>query len=447
MNRATPDEPEFARASPGTTALPGRNDSFCRVCSIVTLLTSALFPAIADAQPKADEPAPPLSVERLLNAPDGASAEWGSLKGKVVVVEFWATWCAPCIASIPHLNDLAEQFRDEDVVFISLTDEPADTVEPFLKRRPIKGWVALDTDRQAGQAYGVSGIPHTFVIGRTGKILGDTHPSRLKPEHIASALRGEPLGLEPEATGAAAEGATVPRERKYGRSFMPGRFPAVGTDHDVLPNPLAQVIVRPALSAGGGSSGGSAENRQTWLNIDATSVIKAAYGRAYQVSESRVDLKAALPDQKLDVAIWAPPGDPQAYRRLVEVGIGSAFGLAAHTEQREVDVLLLRAEDAAAQKLTPTASTGGSMSSTRTERDRTITSFINGRLGSVAGVLEYRLRMPVIDQTGLTGGYDFEFVLPDTLEAARETLGSLGLKLEPARRILTYVVIEKVSAE
>ena len=135
-------------------------------------------------------------MERLLNAPDGASAEWAHLKGKVVGVEFWATWCAPCIASIPHLNELAEQYRDEDVVFISLTDEPLATVESFLKRKPIKGWVALDTDRGAGDAYGVTGIPRTFLIGRTGKILGETDPSELKAEHIGRAAAASRSGWD-----------------------------------------------------------------------------------------------------------------------------------------------------------------------------------------------------------------------------------------------------------
>jgi uncharacterized protein (TIGR03435 family) len=435
-------------ASQHIRALHGMNDSLrFPARAMMALLAGVLFPSAAEAQPKPDQPAPPLSVERLLNAPDGASAEWAHLKGKVVVVEFWATWCAPCIASIPHLNDLAEQYRGEDVVFISLTDEPLATVESFLKRKPIKGWVALDTDRRAGDAYGVTGIPCTFLIGRTGKILGETDPSELKAEHIDRALRGEPLRLGPPGRGAAAEAATVPRERTYGRSFAPGRFPAVGTDQDVLPEPLAQVIVRPALNPAGGSSGGSAANRRTWLNGDAANVVRAAYGWAYHVSASRVDLKATLPSQKLDVAIWAPPGDSRAHRRLVEAGIGGAFGLIAHTEEREVEVLLLGTADASAQKLTPTASTGGSMSSTRKEQDRLIATFINETSSGLAGLLESRLGVPVVDQTGLKEGYDFEFVLPDKLETAREALRSLGLKLDPGRRRLTYVVIEKTSTE
>ena len=154
---------------------------------------------------------------------------------------------SPCIASIPHLNDLAEQLKDKEVVFISLTEEARDVVEPFLKRRPIKGWVALGSDHQASDAYHVSGIPYTVIVGRDGRIKGKTHPTALTAEHIEKACRGESLGLSLGDEAAAAEGTTVPvkpGKPSYGSSFVPGRLPAVGLEKDVLPDPLAQVIVR-----------------------------------------------------------------------------------------------------------------------------------------------------------------------------------------------------------
>ena len=85
------------------------------------------------------------------------------------------------------------------------------------------------------------------------------------------------------------------------------------------------------------------------------------------------------------MAIWAPPGDLKQFRQLVEAGIGGAFGLAARTEEREVDVLLLKPAEPGAPKLTPTASTGGSMCSTKQEQDRVVATFINQTTSGLAG--------------------------------------------------------------
>ena len=61
-------------------------------------------------EPQVGEAPPPLGLETILQAPLGTQASWAILKGKVVVLEFWATWCGPCIAAFPHLNEMAEQF-------------------------------------------------------------------------------------------------------------------------------------------------------------------------------------------------------------------------------------------------------------------------------------------------------------------------------------------------
>src|SRR6266404_4540676 len=94
-------------------------------------------PAIMGSGLQIGEPAPPLRLAEILQVPEDADAAWEKLRGKVVVLDFWATWCGPCVASLPHWNDLALQFRDKPVVFIAISDENKDVVATFLKRRTI----------------------------------------------------------------------------------------------------------------------------------------------------------------------------------------------------------------------------------------------------------------------------------------------------------------------
>lgn len=108
----------------------------------LVLATGVLFMSVSlDASslggPKVGDFPPLLSATALLQAPAGATLDAASLRGQVAVLEFWATWCGPCVAAVPHLNKLADQFKDKPVRFIAITAEAAAAVEPFLKRRPI----------------------------------------------------------------------------------------------------------------------------------------------------------------------------------------------------------------------------------------------------------------------------------------------------------------------
>src|ERR1035441_9507322 len=73
--------------------------------------------------PKIGAPAPPLNLAKVLQATNATEATWDNLRGKVVVLDFWATWCGPCVAAIPHWNDLAKQFHDKPVVFLAISNE------------------------------------------------------------------------------------------------------------------------------------------------------------------------------------------------------------------------------------------------------------------------------------------------------------------------------------
>jgi len=138
-----------------------------------------------------------LNVEREEGAEEPAFAEDGAvdfhaLEGKVVVVEFWATWCPPCRESIPHLNELHAEHADDGLVVLSLTglDRRQDeaTVRRFVADQ-IDYPVGLLTSHETFHEYQVTGIPHAVIVGRDGKVAWKGHPldSRFGDE-VAAAL-------------------------------------------------------------------------------------------------------------------------------------------------------------------------------------------------------------------------------------------------------------------
>ena len=126
-------------------------------------------------------PLPPLKLDYF-----GAPPE---LAGHPVVLEFWATWCGPCVANIPHLNELQAKFKDAGLVVVGVSDENRAVVEAFRKKTAMDYFVAMDPDRSLRGRMGVTGIPHSFLADKTGKIIWHGHPYYLTEAQIAAALK------------------------------------------------------------------------------------------------------------------------------------------------------------------------------------------------------------------------------------------------------------------
>ena len=142
-------------------------------------------------------PAPALDIEHWVQ--DGAG-EFPIVtdfeKNKVYVVEFWATWCGPCISSMPHLAEMQDRYADRDVQIISISTEDLDTVENFLDRevrgadngatyRDLTSAYCLTTDpdksssRDYMRAANQNGIPCAFIVGKQGHVEWIGHPMRM----------------------------------------------------------------------------------------------------------------------------------------------------------------------------------------------------------------------------------------------------------------------------
>lgn len=103
---------------------------------------------------------------------DGTDIDSETLRGKVVVVNFWATWCVPCRVEMPAFQKLHERYSDDQVLVLGLATDAqgARVVEPWLRERGISFPVALATPALERKFGGISAIPTTFIIGPDGVI-------------------------------------------------------------------------------------------------------------------------------------------------------------------------------------------------------------------------------------------------------------------------------------
>jgi len=114
----------------------------------------------------------------------GKSWTLSALKGKVVLVNFWATWCPPCRKEMPDLQALYERFTDQGFVILSISDEEIDKVQPFITERHITYPVMLDPGRKVNELFQVEGIPKSFIYDRDGKLVAQSIDMRTQHQFL-----------------------------------------------------------------------------------------------------------------------------------------------------------------------------------------------------------------------------------------------------------------------
>jgi peroxiredoxin len=96
------------------------------------------------------------------------------LRGKIVVVNFWATWCPPCRLEMPDLNWIYDHYKSQGLVILSITSEDVFTVGPFVVKAGYDPPVLIDAGGKVAKQFHVNGIPKTFIFNREGKLVGES---------------------------------------------------------------------------------------------------------------------------------------------------------------------------------------------------------------------------------------------------------------------------------
>jgi len=131
--------------------------------------------------------------------PEGKKVSLDDLKGKLVILNFWATWCPPCRLEMPSMEKIYNEFKGEglEVVAINFMEGP-ESIKAFLKENDLTFTVLMDKAGEISQSYGVHALPITFLIGRRGNVLArsigykDWHNKKTR-KFISSLLKDEAI--------------------------------------------------------------------------------------------------------------------------------------------------------------------------------------------------------------------------------------------------------------
>ena len=139
------------------------NTSLLKKLAVATLLAGTLF--TAPAALKVGDTAPDLAGFKL----EGPLPS--SFKGKVVILDFWASWCGPCAESFPVMDELQKKYQDQGLVIVAVSvDEKAAKMETFLKKNPVSFTVVRDAQHKLVATAEPQTMPTSFVIDRAGKV-------------------------------------------------------------------------------------------------------------------------------------------------------------------------------------------------------------------------------------------------------------------------------------
>lgn len=217
----------------------------------IKLLLILFVPFFAYSQTKIGTKAPEIYLEGIYNKVDGKIPSLKTLEGQIIILDFWAIWCSPCVAAIPKHNLLYTKYKDKGVQFIAITDDPKEKLENFIKKVKIDFWIGRDDNKQEFKNYNVNGRPQMYIINRDGIVV--YQGNYITEEMILEVLAKNSLAI-PEKS--------IQSNIILNGGFAGGEDPLyngvlemLGNKTSNRPRLIEHMIIRPSLDSSYGGSG------------------------------------------------------------------------------------------------------------------------------------------------------------------------------------------------
>jgi uncharacterized protein (TIGR03435 family) len=393
----------------------------------ITLLLCALLCSRAFAQPAViGQPVPPFNITLLQNAAPQVSS--AGLKGKIVILEFWAPWCGPCVTAMPKLDALQKKYKNKLQVIAVSSESPA-RIGLFMKNRPFSFWHGVDTARELNNIFPHRIIPHSIIINEAGVVVAITDAGEITPAVIERLLKNKTVAL---------------KEKKDDVVFdIDGDYFKM----DTLTK--ENFIVQPGLAGTPSFSkepnqGIFAQRRISTHNMTLTGLYRLAFEKSifrlvYEgVTEADFDYKKIANLYCTDLIIAQP--DKKLLHQTMAEKLLANFEVKARLEKRRLPVVVLRRHDSTSFALAAAShAPGHSARSDGFESE-------GATLDDFAGYLEGFgiFGKPVVNETGIAGSYVFSFsYTPEQKGSFKQALRNTGLAYSMEEREVEVLVIYK----
>ncbi len=377
---------------------------------------------VAYGQVKNNELVPNFKLTTVLNAPV-KTADLQQLKGRLVWIEFWATWCGACIEAMPHLQQLQDKYKNKLQV-INVTQETAERTKQFMKARPSKLWYAIDTAGKLADLFPHRLIPHSVLISPDGKLIAGTNPESITEKVIDSLLANQQVHLPEKKDNLTAD-------------YIKTYFFAEDTVK-------SRLVIQPEIKGGPGmrmnfmDQPAFAGRRLTFINVGVGNMYQEAFGSfGYGRTINKVDNKEKQ-RYCLDIIV---PQKEQLFPSL-KAALAKKFGIKASIQKQDKEVYVLKILDQDKfNKIKRNTAGKRTYFAMHGQIDQQ-----NINMDDFADYLEtfgvYRLL--VLNETGNNEKFDIKFSFqPEKPETLNDILKDMGLGLEKANRSVDFLVLEK----